>query len=55
MEQIIASIGKPDLEPALASVSTRELDEVLEAEAHQSDPSKGASLSLHEAVRRREE
>jgi D-beta-D-heptose 7-phosphate kinase / D-beta-D-heptose 1-phosphate adenosyltransferase len=38
-----------------AVVSARELDEALEAEAHQSDPSKGASLSLEEAVRRREE
>ena len=35
-----------------AVVSAQELDEALEAEAH---PSKGASLSLEEAVRRREE
>lgn len=38
-----------------AVVSAQELDEALEAEAHRSDPSKGASLSLDEAVRRREE
>lgn len=38
-----------------AVVTAQELDEALEAEAHQSDPSKGASLSLDEAVRRREE
>jgi len=33
----------------------RELDEALEAESHGSDSNKGASLSLDEAVRRREE
>jgi D-beta-D-heptose 7-phosphate kinase/D-beta-D-heptose 1-phosphate adenosyltransferase len=38
-----------------AVVSARELDEALEAESHGSDPNKGASLSLDEAVRRREE
>jgi D-beta-D-heptose 7-phosphate kinase/D-beta-D-heptose 1-phosphate adenosyltransferase len=38
-----------------AVVSVRELDEALEAEAHQSEPNKGASVSLDEAVRRREE
>ena len=38
-----------------AVVSAKELDEALEAEAHGSDPNKGASLSLDEAVRRREE
>jgi len=38
-----------------AVVSAWELDEALEAEAHDSDPNKGASLSLDEAVRRREE
>jgi D-beta-D-heptose 7-phosphate kinase/D-beta-D-heptose 1-phosphate adenosyltransferase len=38
-----------------AVVSARELDEALEAEAHDSDPNKGASLSLDEAMRRREE
>jgi D-beta-D-heptose 7-phosphate kinase/D-beta-D-heptose 1-phosphate adenosyltransferase len=38
-----------------AVVSIRELDEALEAEAHGADPNKGASLSLDEAVRRREE
>jgi len=38
-----------------AVVSAQELDEALEAEAHQSDPSKGASLGLEDAVRRREE
>ncbi|MBV9199565.1 MAG: D-glycero-beta-D-manno-heptose-7-phosphate kinase [Alphaproteobacteria bacterium] len=38
-----------------AVVSAKELDEALEAEAHGSDPNKGASLSLEEAVRRREE
>ena len=38
-----------------AVVSMKELDEALEAEAHGSDPNKGASLGLDEAVRRREE
>jgi D-beta-D-heptose 7-phosphate kinase/D-beta-D-heptose 1-phosphate adenosyltransferase len=38
-----------------AVVSARELDEALEAESHQSEPNKGASVSLDEAVRRREE
>jgi len=38
-----------------AVVSAKELDEALEADAHGSDPNKGASLSLDEAVRRREE
>jgi D-beta-D-heptose 7-phosphate kinase / D-beta-D-heptose 1-phosphate adenosyltransferase len=38
-----------------AVVSMKELDEALEAEAHQSEPNKGASLSLDEAVRLREE
>jgi D-beta-D-heptose 7-phosphate kinase/D-beta-D-heptose 1-phosphate adenosyltransferase len=38
-----------------AAVSARELDEALEAESHDSDPNKGASLKLEEAVRRREE
>jgi D-beta-D-heptose 7-phosphate kinase/D-beta-D-heptose 1-phosphate adenosyltransferase len=36
-----------------AVVSAQDLDEALEAEAHQSDPSKGASLGLEDAVRRR--
>jgi D-beta-D-heptose 7-phosphate kinase/D-beta-D-heptose 1-phosphate adenosyltransferase len=39
-----------------AVVSARELDEALEAESHhQSEPNKGASVGLDEAVRRREE
>lgn len=38
-----------------AVVSERELDEVLEAASHQSEPNKGASVSLDDAVRRREE
>jgi D-beta-D-heptose 7-phosphate kinase/D-beta-D-heptose 1-phosphate adenosyltransferase len=38
-----------------AVVSARELDEVLEAGSHQSEPNKGASVSLDEAMRRREE
>jgi cytidyltransferase-like protein len=38
-----------------AVVSAKELDEALEADAHGSEPNKGASLSLDEAVRRREE
>jgi D-beta-D-heptose 7-phosphate kinase / D-beta-D-heptose 1-phosphate adenosyltransferase len=38
-----------------AVVSATELDEALEAESHQSEPNKGASVSLDEAVRRREE
>jgi D-beta-D-heptose 7-phosphate kinase/D-beta-D-heptose 1-phosphate adenosyltransferase len=38
-----------------AVVSVKELDEALEAESHGSDPNKGASLGLDEAVRRREE
>src|SRR5215469_14213226 len=38
-----------------AVVSAKELDEALEVDAHGSEPNKGASLSLDEAVRRREE
>ncbi len=38
-----------------AVVSARELDEALEAGSHGSDPNKGSSLDLDEAVRRREE
>jgi D-beta-D-heptose 7-phosphate kinase/D-beta-D-heptose 1-phosphate adenosyltransferase len=38
-----------------AVVSARELDEALEAESHESEPNKGASVGLDEAVRRREE
>ena len=38
-----------------AVVSAKELDEALEADAHGSEPNKGATLSLDEAVRRREE
>jgi D-beta-D-heptose 7-phosphate kinase / D-beta-D-heptose 1-phosphate adenosyltransferase len=38
-----------------AVVSARELDEALEAGSHQSEPNKGASVDLDEAVRRREE
>jgi D-beta-D-heptose 7-phosphate kinase / D-beta-D-heptose 1-phosphate adenosyltransferase len=38
-----------------AVVSPRELDEALEAESHESEPNKGASVGLNEAVRRREE
>ena len=38
-----------------AVVSAKELDEALEAESHQSEPNKGAILSLEDAVRRREE
>jgi D-beta-D-heptose 7-phosphate kinase/D-beta-D-heptose 1-phosphate adenosyltransferase len=38
-----------------AVVSARELDEALEAASHQSEPNKGASVGLDEAVRRREE
>jgi D-beta-D-heptose 7-phosphate kinase / D-beta-D-heptose 1-phosphate adenosyltransferase len=38
-----------------AVVSARELDEALEAESHQSEPNKGASVGLDEAVRRREQ
>ena len=38
-----------------AVVSAKELDEALEVDAHGSEPNKGATLSLDEAVRRREE
>ena len=38
-----------------AVVSAWELDEALAAESHQSEPNKGASVGLDEAVRRREE
>jgi D-beta-D-heptose 7-phosphate kinase/D-beta-D-heptose 1-phosphate adenosyltransferase len=36
-------------------VTARELDEALEAESHRSDPNKGVSVGLEEAVRQREE